>query len=102
MGDGEDDESVDSAPKTPKVLPLIFFLLILLALAIGGWFYLVQLSATPFELWLFVPDCPLYAFLGALLVLWHVPRSQAWSFVVGSGLALDGSWTIFVLFLYPG
>ncbi len=100
MGDDE-NESVDSAPRVPKVLPGVLFLLTLLALAIGTWFYLPQLSAMPMELWLFVPDCPLYALLGAALVLWHFPRSRIWAFVVGSGLALYGSWTIFVLLLHP-
>lgn len=81
--------------------PVMLFLLTLAALGIGLWFYEPQLSVTPIELWLFVPDCPLYAALASLIVLWHFPKNDTWRFVIGSATVLYGMWTVFVLVLNP-
>ncbi len=77
-------------------------LLILAAAIIGGWFYFNQLAATPPWLWFFVPDCPLYALLGAPILLFGFPKNAALRFVISCGLAIFGSWTVFVLMLHGG
>ena len=79
---------------------LVFVALIFGAAVIGAWFYWNQMAATPPWLWLFVPDCPLYAVLGAPILLFGRPKNAALRFVIASGLAVFGSWTIFVLMLH--
>ena len=75
-------------------------ILTFLAQVIGLWFYQSQLSATPAWLWNFVPDCPLYALLAVPIIVFGFPKSPITRFLIASGLAIYGSWTIFVLLLY--
>lgn len=80
--------------------PLFLFVLALGAMGIGALFYAIQLSKTPPLLMLFVPDCPLYAALAAILILWHFPRNEIYRFVIACATAMYGAWTIFVILLY--
>lgn len=75
-------------------------LLTMAAAGIGAWFYFEQLSITPIWLWLFVPDCPLYALLAAPILLLGFPKNALLRFAIASGLAIFGSWTMFVLALH--
>ncbi len=85
--------------------PLFKFLL--LANAIGAaygfiFYYGQQLLTTNPLLWVFVPDCPLYAFLFALaLILLSEKTKAGWFyFLVFVGAVKYGFWTMFVLANY--
>lgn len=69
---------------------------------LGFYWYQNQLPATPASLWLFVPDCPLYAVLMALALGLAVSgRRQEWfETVVFLSLVKYGAWTVTVLALY--
>jgi len=87
--------------------PLFKFLLIANALgaAYGFIFYYGgQLLSTNPLLWAFVPDCPLYAFLFAfvLVMLSEKIRADWFYFVVFVGAVKYGFWTMYVLWKYWG
>lgn len=65
----------------------------------GYYFYSKQLSETPVSLWLFVPDCPLYTTLFAivLLLLLSGYRNTLFNLIVSIGLIKYGVWTLFIL-----
>lgn len=62
----------------------------------GLWYYWDQLSATPWHLLIFVPDCPLYVLLAIPILLKRV-KNGAYSFLVSIGMVKYGLWTVFVL-----
>ena len=69
----------------------------------GLMFYAYQLSITPKYLWLFVIDCPLYAFLAIFVLLgrdrkWNVP--DWFVFIVTAGLFKYAIWTFYALSVY--
>ncbi len=69
---------------------------------VGFYWYRAQLPATPASLWLFVPDCPLYADLMALtLGLVLLRRRQGWfETIVFLSLIKYGFWTVTALALH--
>ncbi|VVB56589.1 Uncharacterised protein [uncultured archaeon] len=97
-----------------KLGPTILLLFMVGTLLFGAYFYFEQLAATPFYLWLFVPDCPLYAALAGFILLegWEnktgkkagalarMAHSPLLRFVIASACALYGSWTIFIFGAY--
>ncbi|MBI5158806.1 DUF1405 domain-containing protein [Candidatus Micrarchaeota archaeon] len=96
---------LESACERRKLLQKI--ILVNLASAFYGFFffYLEQLMATPVYLWLFVPDCPLYAlWMGvSLLLLARGARGgwlDAFNFVGAAGALKYGFWTVAVLLMY--
>jgi uncharacterized membrane protein YpjA len=89
------------ARKTNWALWLIFFINVA-GTAVGYVYYYQQLSETPASLIPFVPDCPLYVGLFALLILLNEAgvRSDAFGLVVSVGLMKYAAWTLFVIPLY--
>jgi uncharacterized membrane protein YpjA len=97
---------------------LLFWLIILANLGGAAFGFLVyygrQLSLTSPLLWIFVPDCPLYALLFAAAFLFRAePRPallRAWLpglpdlsclwFIIFAGALKYGFWTVFVLTAY--
>ena len=68
----------------------------------GLYYYWEQLMMTPWYLWIFVPDCPLYTFLMifALIFLIAGKRYNTFNTVVAVGLSMYGSWTMLVLLYF--
>lgn len=62
----------------------------------GMYFYWPQMLGTNPLLWLFIPDCPLYVLLAALLYL-RVLDGGLLRFVTAVGLLKYGLWTLFAL-----
>ncbi len=86
------------------VSSLLWFLLLLInfgAVLVGYMYYQDQLAATPFYLWIFVPDCPFYVLL-FLLSFSGLVKSETFNFVVSIGLVKYALWTMFVLLFYSG
>lgn len=69
------------------------------AIMIGLVFYQEQLEATPQNLWFFVPDCPLFVFLGLLVMLKFV-KNDFFSFFASCGMVKYGLWTISVMLFH--
>ena len=81
---------------------ILFRLLVLLsvsAVLVGLYYYIDQLAATPTNMWIFVPDCPLYVFL-AILVIKKAVKSDAFAFLVSVGMMKYGIWTALVLLFH--
>ena len=77
----------------------LFKLVILLNIAAvftGLWYYWGQLAATPLQLLIFVPDCPLYVLLAIPILLKWV-KNDIYSFLVSIGMVKYGLWTVFAL-----
>jgi uncharacterized membrane protein YpjA len=68
----------------------------------GIYYYYEQLSITPFYLWVFVIDCPLYVLLFALILLMKLRKktSDMLNFFTSVGLIKYGIWTGLTIFLY--
>lgn len=68
----------------------------------GFMIYEEQFAATGVDWWLFVPDCPLYVGLFALVaVLWALGiRNDFFGFLVAVGCMKYAAWTMFVLVFY--
>lgn len=69
----------------------------------GIYYYLNQFLSTPFYLWLFVPDCPLYTFLfsvSLVMLLRTKKLNEDFHFLVNAGLIKYGIWTMLVITLY--
>jgi uncharacterized membrane protein YpjA len=98
--------------KKPQDWPRSFAFWLLVIGGIAGaaygvfFFYREQLAATSPLLWVFVPDCPLAAFLIAvsLLAIKFLPNARLdFLHYVSSAFALKyGFWTMFVLAAFPG
>ena len=71
------------------------------AVIVGFYFYSDQLAATPPQLLIFVPDCPLFVFLSLLIIL-GIVRNDIFSFLVSAGMVKYGLWTVFVLLFHWG
>ncbi|MCL6088898.1 MAG: DUF1405 domain-containing protein [Candidatus Marsarchaeota archaeon] len=80
--------------------PQLLILLMLATVFFGAYYYYDQLAHTPPYLWLFVPDCPLYAAAAGVILLFGWPKNNVIRFVIACACALYGSWTIFVFFTY--
>lgn len=74
----------------------------LLGTFIGFIYYYQQLSDTDPLLWVFVPDCPLYTGLFAILAFLSLidVRNDWFGFLVSVGLMKYAAWTLFVLAFY--
>jgi uncharacterized membrane protein YpjA len=70
----------------------------------GFYWYRVQLAATPYRFWLFVPDCPLATLLFTVALILICLGREVVPFTVLTlfGLVKYGFWTVFVLGLYWG
>jgi len=80
----------------------LFWVAVLLnvcAIFAGGYFYMNQLAATPLQLLIFVPDCPLYVLL-ALFIVAGIIRNEIFSFIVSAGMVKYGLWTVFALLFH--
>lgn len=76
----------------------------LLGTQYGFYYYYKQLSETPFYLTLFVPDCPLYTFFMALILILYLLEYEIPSLVANItfvGLIKYGIWTEFVFSIFP-
>ena len=80
----------------------VLVLVNLVGTLIGFIYYYGQLSATSPLLWIFVPDCPLYTGLFALLIILAVVgiRNDLFGLIVSIGLMKYGAWTLFALSFY--
>jgi uncharacterized membrane protein YpjA len=85
-------------PSRENLFRILFFLNIA-AVFTGLWYYQDQLSATPLQLLIFVPDCPLYVLL-AIPILAKKIKNDAYSFFVSIGMVKYGLWTVFVLLFH--
>jgi uncharacterized membrane protein YpjA len=83
-----------------KKSKLIWFLIIVnvIGFLFGAYYYQNQLSRTPLWAWLLVIDCPLFAILFALTLLFDVENSFI-NFFVSVGVIKYGLWTVFVIAL---
>lgn len=70
----------------------------LLGTAFGFYYYSPQLSRTPIEMWLFVPDSPMATLFIALAVAsWKLDRPQQWLIALAFfGNVILGGWTVWV------
>jgi uncharacterized membrane protein YpjA len=66
--------------------------------AFGFYYYRLQFSRTPIEMWAFVPDSPLATLLIALaLAAWKLDRQQEWLTALAFyGNIILGGWTVYV------
>jgi uncharacterized membrane protein YpjA len=66
--------------------------------AFGFYYYRLQFSRTPVEMWAFVPDSPLATLLIALaLAAWKLDRQQEWLTALAFyGNIILGGWTVYV------
>lgn len=88
--------------KTVPLWAVLIGLVNLVGIAYGFYYYLPQFEATPWYLWIFVPDSPLAVLWAEIaLVLWwrrrHVGAFDALAFV---GNVQVGLWTVYVLLAY--
>ncbi len=92
---------VDLVFKDKRILALIIIINIIGSL-FGLYYYWDQLMMTPWYLWLFVPDCPLYSFLMvfALAFIAAGKRYDTFNVVTAVGLAMYGTWTMLVLLYF--
>jgi len=70
--------------------------------AFGLYYYWEQLMMTPWYYWIFVPDCPLYTFfmIFALIFIATGKRYDRSNVITAVGLAMYGTWTMFVLLYF--
>ena len=70
----------------------------LMGTAFGFYYYGGQLSNTPVEMWLFVPDSPMATLFVALaLASWKLGRPQEWLIALAFfGNVILGGWTVWV------
>lgn len=85
----------------------LWLMVLLLANLVGAAFgffvyYADQFRETPLHLWLFVPDCPLYAALIVAAVLLLRKNADWFVYLVAVGAAKYGVWTVGVLAGYSG
>ncbi len=69
----------------------------------GIWFYWYQLSITPFWLWVFVADCPIYIALATVVLVGHERKwnMPSWfPLIVTVGLFKYAIWTFYALAVY--
>jgi len=68
----------------------------------GFYWYKDQLLGVPFKYWLFVPDCPLFAFLFAIVLLGFLlkKRNNTLEVVTWIGLLKYGQWTVVTLLFF--
>ncbi len=80
---------------------LIVVILINLAGTLAGFFYYWEqiLTSSP-SIWLFIPDCPFYVLLAAIVLTLYLTtnrRSDLVNFITAIGLLKYGTWTALVI-----
>ncbi len=89
------------APALRKPLFYVLILTNIAAVFAGAHYYWAQLSSTPLQLLIFVPDCPLYVLL-ALPILLKLVKNSTYAFLISVGLTKYGLWTVFALIFHWG
>ena len=82
---------------------LVLAIINLAGFLFGICYYWHQLSTSPFYLWIFIIDCPLYVVLFALIcfLLYEKREVSEWlRFLTAVGLIKYGLWTGIVIILY--
>jgi uncharacterized membrane protein YpjA len=67
---------------------------------VGFYYYWDQLLAASPVLWVFIPDCPLYTMLAAVILAVYVTTkrsSDLFNFIAAVGLVKYGTWTVAVV-----
>lgn len=92
---------IDWIYRDHRILSIIIAINIIGSL-FGLYYYWDQLMMTPWYLWIFVPDCPLYTFLMifALIFLVLGKRYNTFNTIVAVGLSMYGTWTMLVLLYF--
>jgi uncharacterized membrane protein YpjA len=92
---------IDWIYRDHRILTIIIAINIIGSL-FGLYYYWDQLMMTPWYLWIFVPDCPLYTFLMifALIFLVLGKRYDTFNAMTAVGLSMYGTWTMFVLLYF--
>ncbi len=83
-----------------KPLIVIIILINLAGTLIGFFYYWEQILASSPSIWLFIPDCPLYVLLAAIVLAVYLTtkrRSDLISFITAIGLLKYGTWTALVV-----
>ena len=79
---------------------VLFFFFCLVAFFFGYLTYRTMFSEFGPELWIFIPDCPLYVGLLLLIVLFDI-KNRFVRFLAAAGLVKYGLWTLMVFAIYP-
>lgn len=79
-------------------LTWLLILINLIGFIFGIYYYLPQLSQNNFLSWVLIIDCPLFALLFALILLFDI-KNAFFNFFVSTGLIKYGAWTVFVILL---
>lgn len=79
---------------------IVFLILCSVSFFYGYLTYQSMLAEFPIQLWVFIPDCPLYVGLLLLVVLFGI-KNEFFRFLVAVGLAKYGLWTLMIFLLYP-
>ncbi|MGZ4901880.1 MAG: DUF1405 domain-containing protein [Halobacteriota archaeon] len=86
---------VENAPLITAVI-----LINLAGTIIGFFYYSDQLLSSSPAIWLFIPDCPFYVLLAAIVLAVYLTtkrRSDLLSFITSIGLLKYGTWTVLVV-----
>ncbi|MDD1721520.1 MAG: DUF1405 domain-containing protein [Euryarchaeota archaeon] len=86
---------VENAP-----LIVIIILINLAGTLVGFFYYWDQISTSSPSIWLFIPDCPLYVLLAAIVLALYLTtkrRSDLVNFITAIGLLKYGTWTALVV-----
>ena len=92
-------EKIDSLKKrafSTKFVPILLIIVGLSGFLFGIYFYWQQLMRTPFYLWIFAIDCPLYVILFCAIIAMRMKGKSnlLFNFFVSIGLIKYGLWTI--------
>lgn len=83
---------------TPLIVAII--LINLAGTLVGFFYYWDQISTSSPSIWLFIPDCPFYVLLAAIVLAIYLTtkrRSDLVSFITAVGLLKYGTWTALVV-----
>lgn len=85
-----------------KKILISLIIINLLGSIYGFYWYREQLAVTPWYLWLFTPDCPLFALLFVFVLLGFLlnKRNHILETITWMGLIKYGIWTVFVITLF--
>ncbi len=86
---------VDNAPLIAAVIVIN-----LVGAVIGFFYYWDQLVTSSPLIWLFIPDCPFYVLLAAIVLAFYLTqkrRSDLVSVITAIGLLKYGTWTVLVV-----
>ncbi len=83
---------------TPLIVTII--LINLAGTLVGFFYYWEQISTSSPLIWLFIPDCPFYVLLAAIVLALYLTtkrRSDLVNFITAIGLLKYGTWTALVV-----